>query len=101
MPADSEPRPISDGIERLLRSLRGGERRTTVTVFSRWTDLVGEGVAAHVRPLKLDRGTLIVEVDDPAWATQIKFLEEDLLSRLCDSGDMSVQTLSVRVRRRR
>jgi predicted nucleic acid-binding Zn ribbon protein len=101
MATDPDPRPISDGIERLLRSLRGGNRHTTVTVFSRWTDLVGEGVAAHVRPLKLDQGTLIVEVDDPAWATQMKFLEEDLLTRLRESGDMSVQTLTVRVRRRR
>ncbi len=101
MATDSEPQPISHGIERLLRSLRGGDRRATVTVFSRWSDLVGEGVANHVRPLKLDQGTLIVEVSDPAWATQMKFLEEDLLRRLRETGDMSVQRLDVRVRRRR
>lgn len=101
MAADSDPQPISLGIDRLLRSLRGGDRRATVTVFSRWQDLVGDGVAAHVRPLKLDQGTLIIEVDDPAWATQMKFLEDDLLRRLRDTGDMSVQRLEVRVRRRR
>lgn len=96
-----DPQPISWGIDRLLRSLRGGDRRATVTVFSRWQDLVGEGVAAHVRPLKLDQGTLILEVDDPAWATQMKFLEADLMNRLRETGDMSVQRLEVRVRRRR
>lgn len=101
MAIDPEPNPISLGIERLLRSLRGGDRRATVTVFGRWSDLVGDGVAAHVRPLKLDQETLIVEVDDPAWATQMKFLEEDLLRRLRDTGDMSVQRLDIRVRRRR
>lgn len=101
MATEPEPRPISVGIERLLRSLRGGDRQATVTVFSRWSDLVGEGVAGHVYPLKLDRGTLIVEVVDPAWATQMKFLEEDLLRRLRETGDMSVQRLEVRVRRRR
>ena len=36
------------------------EVATTVTVFSRWTELVGEAVAQHVRPLKLDRGVLVV-----------------------------------------
>lgn len=101
MAMEPDPRPISEGIERLLRSLRGGDRRATVTVFSRWTELVGSGVAVHVRPLKLDRGTLIVEVDDPAWATQMKFLEQDLLKRLRETGDMSVQQLEVRVRRKR
>ena len=101
MSTNSDPRPISEGIDRLLRSLRGGDRRATVTVFSRWSDLVGSGVAAHVRPLKLDRGTLIVEVDDPAWATQMRFLEEDLLARLRETGDMSVQRLEMKVRRKR
>ncbi len=101
MSADREPKPISHGIDRLLRSLRAGDRQVTVTVFSRWVDLVGESIAAHVRPLKLDRGTLIVEVDDPAWATQMKFLEADLLSRLRETGDMSVQSLEMKVRRRR
>lgn len=101
MNGDSEPQPISLGIERLLKSLRGGDRRATVTVFSRWSDLVGEGVAAHVRPLKLDSGTLILEVDDPAWATQMKFLQGDLLDRLRETGDMSVHSLDIRVRRRR
>jgi predicted nucleic acid-binding Zn ribbon protein len=101
MPNPPEPQPISLGIERLLRSLRAGDRQVTVTVFSRWKELVGEGVAIHVRPLKLDEGTLIVEVDDPAWATQMKFLEADLLGRLRQTGDMSVQRLEVRVRRRR
>lgn len=98
---EPDPQPISFGIERLLRSLKGGNRQVTVTVFSRWSDLVGEGVAAHVRPLKLDRGTLIVEVDDPAWATQMKFLQADLLDRLRGAGDMSVHSLDIRVRKRR
>jgi predicted nucleic acid-binding Zn ribbon protein len=101
MTTEHDPRPISWGIDRVLRSLRGGDRQATVTVFSRWKDLVGEGVAAHVRPLKLDEGTLIVDVDDPAWATQMKFLESDLLSRLRETGDLSVQRLEIRVRRRR
>lgn len=101
MSTESEPQPISQGIERVLRSLRGGDRRATVTVFSRWTELVGDAVAAHVRPLKLDQETLIVEVDDPAWATQMKFLEEDVIRRLRETGDMSVRRLDIRVRRRR
>lgn len=101
MANERDPLPISFGLDRVLRSLRGGDRKATITVFGRWAELVGEGVAAHVRPLKLDRGTLIVEVDDPAWATQMKFLESDVLHRLRETGDMSVQTLEIRVRRRR
>ncbi|MBM3828898.1 MAG: DUF721 domain-containing protein [Actinobacteria bacterium] len=97
----SEPRSLAAGIERLLRSFRQGDRDTTVTVFSRWVELVGESVAHHVRPLKLDAGVLIVEVDDPAWATQMKFLESDLLERLRATGSGPVERLEIRVRRRR
>ena len=96
-----EPTPISSIIDRLLKSLRGGDRQTTVTVFSRWAEIVGEPVCSHVKPLKLDAGTLIVEVDEPAWATQLKFLEADLLTRLNVGGAMPVERLDIRVKRRR
>ena len=97
----NEPQPLSRGIDRLLSSLRGGSRQTTVTVFSRWEELVGQPVATHVRPVKIDLGTLVVEVDDPAWATQMKFLESDLLARLNSGSTQSVERLEIRVRRAR
>ncbi len=96
-----EPRPLSRALGRVLKSLRGGDVSTTATVFGRWSDLVGDAVAAHVTPVKLDRGTLVVEVDDPAWATQMRFLEADLLARLRGSGEMAVERLEMRVKRRR
>lgn len=96
-----DPQPLNTALDRVLRSLKGGDRQTTVTVFSRWSDLVGESVAAHVRPLKLDVGTLIVEVDDPTWATQMKFLEGDLMDRLQATGGMAVERIEIRVRGRR
>ena len=97
----NEPQPLSRGIDRLLSSLRGGSRQTTVTVFSRWEELVGQPVATHVRPVKIDLGTLVVEVDDPAWATQMKFLESDLLARLNTGATQPVERLEIKVRRRR
>lgn len=88
-------------MDRLLASLRGGDRSTTVSVFSRWQELVGEQVAAHCRPLKLDGGTLVVEVDDPTWATQMKFLQSEVIERLRDGGGMAVERLEITVARRR
>ena len=96
-----DPRPLNEAMDRLLRSLKGGDRQTTVTVFSRWAELVGDSVAAHVRPLKLDGGTLVVEVDDPAWATQMKFLERDLLDRLTAAGSGPVERVEIRVKKSR
>ena len=70
-------------------------------VFGRWEEAVGAAVAAHVQPVKLDGEVLVVEVDDPAWATQIRFLEATLRERLREVAGASVERLEVRVARRR
>ena len=68
-------------------------------VFGRWEEVVGAAVAAHVQPVKLDGTTLVVKVDDPAWATQLKFLEGTLKQRLLEVAGATVEKLEVRVGR--
>ena len=97
MSAD-DPVPFTDALDGLLRSLRGGAGRAEVGgVFGRWEDAVGAAVAANVRPVRLEQGTLLVEVDDPAWATQVRFLADDLRSRLREVTGVEVERLDVRV----
>ena len=97
MSAD-DPVPFTDSLDGLLRSLRGGAGRAEVGgVFGRWEDAVGAAVAANVRPVRLEQGTLLVEVDDPAWATQVRFLADDLRSRLREVTGVEVERLDVRV----
>lgn len=69
-------------------------------VFGRWDEAVGEQVAAHVKPVKLDEGVLVVEVDDPAWATQVKFLTPTITQRLGEVAGVLVERIEVRVDRR-
>jgi len=38
---------------------------------------------SHARPTALHATTLVVAVEDPAWATQLRFLVTDLVHR-CD-----------------
>jgi predicted nucleic acid-binding Zn ribbon protein len=69
-------------------------------LFGRWSDAVGAQIADHVRPLKLDEGVLTVEVDDPAWATQVKFLVPTIIQRLHDVAGVVVTSVEVRVDKR-
>ncbi|MDQ3739011.1 MAG: DUF721 domain-containing protein, partial [Actinomycetota bacterium] len=79
----SEPRPIGESLDRLLRRAKGGAgRREVGGVFGRWDEAVGPAVAAHVQPVRLDRNVLTVTVDDPAWATQVQLLHDELLARV-------------------
>lgn len=96
----SEPIPISDSLDGVVRSLRGPSRKAVGGVFGRWPDAVGAQIADHVRPLKLDEGVLTVEVDDPAWATQVKFLAPTIIERLRDVAGVEVARVDVRVDRR-
>jgi predicted nucleic acid-binding Zn ribbon protein len=102
-----EPVPISDSLAGVVESLRGPSRspsamapRTMGGVFGRWNEIVGDVVAGHVQPVKLDGDRLIVEVDDPAWATQLKFLEADMKARLKATIGASVERFEIRVARR-
>ena len=68
-------------------------------VFGRWDDAVGAAVALHVQPIKLEGTTLVVKVDDPAWATQLKFLETTLKQRLLEVAGARIERIDVRVGR--
>lgn len=68
-------------------------------VFGQWQEAVGPAVADHVQPVRLDGSTLTVEVDDPAWATQVAFFESTIKQRLADVAGATVTTVLVRVRR--
>jgi hypothetical protein len=95
-----EPRVLSDSISDVLRALRGGDGRATAGLFARWSDIVGVAVAEHVRPVSLDGERLLVEVDEPGWATQLRFLQADVLERLHDVVGARASVLDIRVRKR-
>jgi predicted nucleic acid-binding Zn ribbon protein len=95
-----DPIPISSSLDGVVRSLRGPSRAAVGGLFGRWDEAVGEQVAQHVRPLKLDEGVLVVEVDDPAWATQVKFLTPMITERLLGVAGVRIERIDVRVERR-
>lgn len=92
-----DPIPISTSLDGVVRSLRGPSRRAVSGLFGRWDEAVGDQVSDHVRPVKLDEGVLVVQVDDPAWATQVKFLTEMIIERLQTVADVRVERIEVRV----
>jgi len=100
--ADDDPLPINEAIDRVIGSLRAGAGRVEVGgVFGRWDEAVGPAVAAHVRPIRLEHGALLVEASDPGWATQVRFLSGDLCARLFEVAGVTVDRIDVRVGGRR
>src|SRR5580658_638028 len=66
-----------------------------------WNTVVGERVARHVRPTGLRDEELVVDVDDPTWATEVAFLAPQLLEALATRlGSPVAKRLKVHVRGR-
>lgn len=97
----SDPAPLGEAIDALLARMHGPDRKAAGSVFSRWTEIVGESVATHATPVKLADRTLLVEVDDQAWLTQLRFLSKDLLTTLRSHTDDAIDAIEFRVRRHR
>ena len=94
-----EPAPIGASLDRVARRLGVGRASTLPAVFERWSELVGEGVGARTRPRALRGTTLVVAVDDPSWATQLRWLEADLVARIgAELGPGVVTALELLVR---
>jgi predicted nucleic acid-binding Zn ribbon protein len=100
--AEDEPRPVGASLSSIARSLGLTNTHTVVTVFGEWEQLVGPVLAAHTRPERLTDGELLIVVDEPAWATEVRILAPQLLERLAkalgENGDL-VERVTVRVDR--
>ena len=81
------------------------------SLFTGWSAVAGEDVAAHSKVTNIKNGVLFVEVDHPGWIQMIRLEEKKILSRIAqrhsgvairslrivtDGGDSSSRTHSTR-----
>ena len=98
-PPDDGPQRVGESLGRVTRSLGMPSADALGAVFGRWASLVGDQVAQHATPASLRHRALTVNVDDPVWATQLRWLEHDLVARLTEAlGEGVVDRIEVRVR---
>jgi predicted nucleic acid-binding Zn ribbon protein len=81
-PDPRDPAKFGDVLARLVKT-RGWERPAAeATLFGSWAQVVGPDVASHSRPVSLDNGELTIEAESAAWATQLRLLQNSILSRI-------------------
>ena len=76
------PRPVGESLDAVMRGLGAPEASGVHLVFDRWSEVVGEALAARTRPVRIDGGRLVLAVDEPAIATHVRFLQAELLAKL-------------------
>jgi predicted nucleic acid-binding Zn ribbon protein len=90
---------MSESLAQLSRQIGTAPPETLGHIFSRWAETVGETVAAHVRPERIEGDALVVAVDSPAWASHLRTHATDLLGKLSDvAGEAAPTSLVIRVR---
>lgn len=91
-----ELRSISDSLKAVTAGF--GSRGRAIDLNERWAQAVGEAIAAHAQPERLEAGRLTVVVDDPAWATELRYHSNRILTALnAEGGAAAISELRLRV----
>jgi predicted nucleic acid-binding Zn ribbon protein len=92
-----DPMPLSDALSRIGEELGLAPGDAHGRLESQWADVMGADVAAHARLVSVRDGVLTVAVDDPIWASQLRYLEPEVVARATALLGRAVVT-SMRVR---
>lgn len=75
------PRSLAAELGRLTRRPGWGERLGAARVSAAWPDIVGADLVVHCEPVRLAGRVLVVRAATPAWATQLRYLTQQLIAR--------------------
>lgn len=83
---DRDPALARSAVADLVEDRGWRARARVAAVIGRWEDVAGRQLAAHVSAVSFDEetGSLTLQADSTAWATQTRVLIPQLLSRLDD-----------------
>ena len=65
-----------------MAGLGSPEIKATATIIERWPEIVGPELARGMVAVAVRGSDLVVRVEDPAWASQLGWLEQQLLTRV-------------------
>src|ERR671927_385734 len=69
-------------LPKMLRHIGDSAEAREQAIFAAWTVVVGSQVRKATQPLRLERKTLIVAVQDPTWRAQLDRIKGQVLFRL-------------------
>lgn len=95
---------LTRGLENLVGQLdpTGEKSKRQVGAASAWREVAGSAVSAHAVGVFVRGRELVVEMDSPAWATDISFLANQYQKAVNDHlGEDAVDTVRITVSPRR
>jgi len=75
---------LAASVDSMLRNQGLGSAALLARIISIWPLVVGERMSVHATPAKIDGQELIVSVDHPVWATEIRMQNSRIVSQLAN-----------------
>lgn len=95
-PDSRDPQPLGRLTGAVAQSRGWSSKISEGTVFASWTTVVGADIAAHAEPTSLADGVLYVQAESTAWATQLRYMQSQILARIADAvGNGVVRSLRI------
>jgi predicted nucleic acid-binding Zn ribbon protein len=69
-------------LDKTLKSQGIDKRLQQENAVLHWEDIVGKKIANAAKAVRIDRGTLLVEVKSSAWKHQIQMLKPDIIKKI-------------------
>jgi predicted nucleic acid-binding Zn ribbon protein len=92
-----DPAPLGASLDALVREQSWESSVRSAGLSARWDQIVGAEIAAHCRPVRLSAGELTCVAESTAWATQLRLMSRQLLTRIAaEVGPDVVRRLKVR-----
>jgi predicted nucleic acid-binding Zn ribbon protein len=76
------PQLVGDLLPRLLERRGLSAKIEAASVVPEWETLVGPGIAAVTRPVRVSDGTLFVAVATSPWMMELNMMKAELMRRL-------------------
>lgn len=90
-----DPRGIAEVMGALTSGLGWDSTLARSDLLSSWQEIVGAETAEHSTPVSIEEGTLTIQCDSTAWATQLRIMRADIITRISqkypDAGVLSVR----------
>jgi predicted nucleic acid-binding Zn ribbon protein len=91
-----DPVPVGDALAAVSAELGLADPGVVGALTARWSEIVGDAIATHATLRAIRGATLTIAVDSGAWASQLRYLEADILARVATIvGDGVVDTVRV------
>ncbi|MBB5633114.1 putative nucleic acid-binding Zn ribbon protein [Cryobacterium mesophilum] len=92
--AGREPHGLGDVVDALTARLGWNSSLARSELIDSWAELVGEETAGHSTPVGIEGGLLTVSCDSTAWATQLRLMRSQILTRIAQRyPDAGIETL--------